>query len=90
MDKITKSGIRVLVEAGDERAVLALFDEDPHRVQRFLKRLACAPDAACHARTIACFRMLSRERSLRVRVAASTVSAIIRMAASLLWGVGPA
>ena len=38
MDKITKSGIRVLVEAGDERAVLALFDEDPHRVQRFHKR----------------------------------------------------
>ena len=66
MDKITKSGIRVLVEAGDERAVLALFDEDPHRVQRFLKRLACAPDAACHARTIACFRMLSRERSARM------------------------
>ena len=63
MSDITKSGVRALVEAGDETAILALFDEDPHRVQRFLKRLACAPDAAHHARTVACFRMLSRERS---------------------------
>ena len=63
---ITKRGVRALVEAGDETAILALFDEDPHRVQRFLKRLACAPDAAHHARTIECFRMLSRERSARM------------------------
>lgn len=63
---ITKSGVRALVESGDEAAVLALFDEDPHRVQRFLKRLACAPDAPYHEGAIACFRMLSRERSERL------------------------
>ena len=66
MPDITKSGVRALVEAGDETAILSLFDEDPHRVQRFLKRLACAPDAAYHARTVACFLMLSRERSARM------------------------
>ena len=42
MPDITKSGVRALVEAGDETAILALFDEDPHRVQRFLKRLAAS------------------------------------------------
>lgn len=63
MGEITKSGIRVLVEAGDMQALLARFDEDPSRVRRFLKRLAYAPDDACHANAIGCFRMLSRERS---------------------------
>lgn len=63
MEEITKSSIRALVEAGDTSALLARFDEDPSRVGRFLKRLAYAPDDACHANVIACFRMLSRERS---------------------------
>lgn len=60
---ITKESIRALVEAGDEAAILELFDKDPHRVQRFLKRLTCEPDAAFHTHAISCFRMLSRARS---------------------------
>lgn len=63
MEEITKSGVRALVEAGDERALLALFDEDPSRVRRYLTRLTRAADDACRARAVVCFKTLSRERS---------------------------
>lgn len=66
MEEITKSGIRELVEAGDEQALLTRFDEDPSRVRRFLTRLAIARDEACRASTIDCFNLLSRQRSARM------------------------
>ncbi|RDB61502.1 hypothetical protein C1878_10730 [Gordonibacter sp. 28C] len=66
MEEITKSGVRALVEAGDERALLALFDKDPSRVRRFLTRLTRAADDPCHARAIGSFQTLSQERSERM------------------------
>ena len=66
LEEITKSGVRSLVEAGDERALLALFDKDPSRVRRFLTRLTRAADDPCHARAIGSFQTLSQERSERM------------------------
>lgn len=62
MGGITKAGLRAIAEAEDDRALLAAFDEDPSRVRRYLTRLTFAPGDALHARAIACFQTLARER----------------------------
>ncbi|MEG1517439.1 MAG: hypothetical protein RR360_03785 [Raoultibacter sp.] len=66
MEAITKNRVREIVESDDARVLLAMFDEDPSRVRRFLTRLAFAPDDACHMHTIECFEMLSLKRSDRM------------------------
>lgn len=60
---VTKQQIRELVEEHDTVVLLALFDEDPDRVRRYLTRLAYDPDSPIHADTIECIRFLSHERS---------------------------
>lgn len=66
MKAISKSGVRMLVEAGDQQALLAAFDEDPNRTRRFVTRLAYSRDEDCRTRAIECFESLSRERSDRM------------------------
>lgn len=63
MANITKEKILELVEGRDYVALLALFDEDPDRVRRFLMRLAYDPHASYHDEAIYCLQYLSHERS---------------------------
>ncbi|WP_052241595.1 DVU0298 family protein [Berryella intestinalis] len=63
MARITKDGVRVLVEHGDDQDVLRAFDEDPDRVRRYLTRLSYAPDDPIRERAVEAIRLLSQERS---------------------------
>ncbi|MEG0791021.1 MAG: hypothetical protein RR842_10055 [Gordonibacter sp.] len=63
MRPITKESVCDLVERGDERALLLLFDQDPDRVRRYLTRLSYAPESPLHEGAISCIRFLAEQRT---------------------------
>lgn len=63
MGLISIDAFNRLITAGDYRAVLALFDEDPSEVRRLLTRLTYTRQTILHANALVAFSLLSEERS---------------------------
>ncbi len=63
MAMFSKQDIARIVSVDDRGELLALFDQDPDRVRRYLVRLAYDPDAPIHRNAIDCLRFLARERA---------------------------
>ena len=60
---ITKQGVQDIVSEEQWERLVALFDENPDRVRRYVTRLSFMPGDEVHAKAIDAFRILSRERA---------------------------
>ena len=60
---ITKQGVSDIVRNEQWERLVALFDQNPDRVRRYVTRLSFMPGDEVHAKAIDAFRVLSRERS---------------------------
>jgi hypothetical protein len=60
---INKSSVKRTIDERDHVALVAMFDEDPARVLRFLTRLTYNPSGDTHDAAIEGLRVLSEQRS---------------------------
>lgn len=60
---LSKQGVQDIVASGQWERLVALFDQNPDRVRRYITRLTFMPGDAVHAKAIDAFRILSKERA---------------------------